>query len=103
MACIWEANTKRAKVLKDILLRCSIPLSLCRGQAYDGASNMQGKRKGIATQIRMEAPSALPVHCFAHSLNLCLQNAVRKIAALRNGLDLVKEIAQLINKRFNEN
>ena len=27
--------------IKDILIRCSLPLSLCRGQAYDGASNMQ--------------------------------------------------------------
>ena len=35
--------------IKDILIRCSLPLSLCRGQAYDGASNMQGCRKGVAT------------------------------------------------------
>ena len=29
-------------VIKDILIRCSLPLSQCRGQAYDGASNMMG-------------------------------------------------------------
>ena len=57
---------------------------------------MQGKRKGVATQIRKEVPSAFPVHWFAHSLNLCLQHAGRKIAILRNGLDVVKEISQLI-------
>ena len=33
-------------VIKDLLCRCDIPLSLCRGQGYDGAANMQGKRKG---------------------------------------------------------
>lgn len=32
-------------VLKDMLTRCALPLSLCRGQAYDGAATMQGKRK----------------------------------------------------------
>ena len=29
-------------VMKDILCRCSLPLALCRGQAYDGAANMSG-------------------------------------------------------------
>ena len=32
-------------VVKDLPLRCILPLPLCRGQAYDGASAMQGKRK----------------------------------------------------------
>ena len=35
--------------IKDILICCSLPLSLCIGQAYDGASNMQGCGKGVAT------------------------------------------------------
>ena len=83
-------------VLKDILVRCALPLSFCRGQAYDGASNMQGIRRGVATQIRKECPAALPVHCFAHSLNLCLQDAGRQITLLRDALDIVREIAQLI-------
>ena len=30
------------RVMKDILLRCSIPLSLCHGQAYDRAAIMKG-------------------------------------------------------------
>ena len=29
-------------VLKDILIRLNIPLSNCRGQCYDGTSNMTG-------------------------------------------------------------
>ena len=89
------ANTI-TKVLKDLLIRCAFPISLCRGQAYDGAANMQGIRKGVATQIRAECPAALPVHCFAHSLNLCLQDAGRKISLLRDALDVVREISQLI-------
>ena len=58
---------------------------------------MQGARKGLATLIKNECPAALAVHCLAHSLNLCLQDAARKIPALRNALDLVREIVQLIN------
>ena len=35
-------------VLKDLLLRCDLSLKLCRGQAYDGASVMQGNKSGVA-------------------------------------------------------
>ena len=59
-------------VIKDLLIRCNLPLALCRGQVYDGAANMQGRRTGVATRIKSEQPAALPVHCCAHSLNLCL-------------------------------
>ena len=57
---------------------------------------MQGKRTGVATRMLKDNPAALPVHCLAHSLNLCLQDAGRKIQLLRDALDLVKEISQLI-------
>lgn len=76
---------------------CGLSLSLCLGQAYDGASAMQGRRKGLATLIKTEVPAALPVHCLAHSLNLCLQDTGRKILLLRDAIDLVREIVKLIN------
>ena len=83
-------------VIKDILICMSLPLSLCRGQAYDGAAVMQGKRTGVATRLKEEEEAALPVHCLAHSLNLCLQDAGRKIQVIHNGMDVVKEIVKLI-------
>ena len=93
-------NTKAETLfvaLKNVLVSCGLSLSLCRGQAYDGASAMQGRRKGLATLIRAEVPAALHVHCLAHSLDLCLQDAGRKILLLRDAIDLVREIAKLIN------
>lgn len=83
-------------IIKDILIRCNLPLSLCRGQAYDGAANMQGKRTGVATRLREEQPAAIPVHCFTHCLNLCLQDASRKLVYVRDALDTVREIGKLI-------
>lgn len=85
------ANTI-TEVIKYLLIRCNLPLSLCRGQAYDGAATMQGRRKGVATQIRDSNPAALPVHFFGHCLNLCLQDVGRQIPALRDTLDTVWEI-----------
>ena len=51
---------------------------------------MQGIRKGVATQIKGECPADLPVHCFAESLNLCLQDAGRQITLLQDAIDIVR-------------
>ena len=42
------------RVVKDSLIRMNLPIKNCRGQAYDGASNMQGNFKGVATRIQQE-------------------------------------------------
>ena len=84
------------EVVTDILTRCGLPLPMCKGQALDGASNMQVKRNGLAVKIKKEVPAALSLHCLAHCLNLCLQDAGRKVTVLRDALELVLEIAKLI-------
>jgi len=45
--------------VKDCLIRLCLPISQCRGQAYDGASNMSGYLNGVAAQIQKNVPSAL--------------------------------------------
>ena len=47
-----------------------LPLNKCRGQAYDGLSNMSGPKSGIAARILKEEAAALPVHCLAHCINM---------------------------------
>ena len=83
-------------IIKDLLIRCNLPVALCRGQAYDGVANMQGRRSGVATRFLEEQPAAIPVHCCAHSLNLYLQDAGRKLTCLRNPLELCREMINLI-------
>ena len=57
-------------VMKDILLKYQLNLDLCRGQCYDGASNMLGKSSCVATQIFAEQAKAHYTHRHAHSLSL---------------------------------
>ena len=66
------------------------------GQGYDGCSVMMGHLTGVATQLRQIEPTALQVHCFAHSLNLCLQDAAKLCVIVRDCLGLVYEMLQLI-------
>jgi len=82
--------------LKDCLIRLCLPISQCRGQAYDGASNMSGYLNGVAAQIQKNVPSALFVHFSAHCTNLCLQSVGRQCVSIRDALDIVMEISQLI-------
>ena len=51
-----KKSSTNVAVMKDILLRYQLNLDMCRGQAYDGASNMLGKSSGVATQIFAEQP-----------------------------------------------
>ena len=57
--------------IKDTyLLRMTVDLSICRGQCYDGASNMSGVKNGVAAQICSEEKHVIFTHCYGRSLNL---------------------------------
>ena len=71
-------------------------LVLCRGQAYDGAANMSGYISGVAARIQRVEPSAIFVHCLAHSNNLCLKSVSRISVCVHESLDLVMGLGQLI-------
>ena len=45
-------------VVKDILLRCTLPIDLCRGQAYDGTAVMQKRLSGVAAIIQQDVSQA---------------------------------------------
>jgi hypothetical protein len=64
--------------IKDSLVRFCLPIGQCRGQAYDGASNMMGHINGVAARIQKDEPAAIYVHCLAHCTNLSLQTVCRK-------------------------
>ena len=59
-------------------------------------ANVSGHLTGLAAQIQKDVPSALFVHCFAHCMNRCLQAVGRAFVPVRNALDLVMELSQLI-------
>ena len=83
-------------VIKDSLIRLSLPIGQCRGQAYDGASNMSGHISGVAARLQQLESTAIFVHCFAHCTNLCLQTLGRQSQCVHNALELVMGISQLI-------
>ena len=82
--------------IKDALLQMNINLSKCRGQCYDGASNMSSVRNGVAAQIISEEKSAIYTHCYGHSLSLAVSDCIKKCRICSDALDVAFEITKLI-------
>lgn len=82
--------------IKDILLRIQISLDKCRGQCYDGASNMLGKKSGVAKQIFEIQPKAHYTHCHCHSLSLSVNDLTKQSKLLSDTMDTAGEITILI-------
>lgn len=57
---------------------------------------MTGRLSGVKTRILQQCNKALFVHCCAHSLNLALQDATRSVNVVRDTLDYVKELNNVI-------
>ena len=90
-----EANTLVER-LKDTLLRMNICIHDCRGQSYDGASNMCGVRNGVSMQILAKEPRATFMYCYGHALNLATADVVRNVKCLKNTLDTTLEVSKLL-------
>ena len=82
--------------IKDALLQVQIDLSMCRGQCYDGASNMSGVKHGVAAQITSTEKRAVYMHCYAHALNLAVGYTVKQSKVCCEALEIDYEISKLI-------
>ena len=63
------------KQSRDSLNAMGLSLDQCRGQGYDGASNIIGCLKGLATRVSNDFPMAVFSYCNGHMLNLIVQDA----------------------------
>ena len=82
--------------IKDVLLRMNVNIANCRGQCYDGASNMSGARKGVAKLINQEESRAIYMHCYGHALNLAVGDCMKSSKICKDTLDTSFEITRLI-------
>ena len=71
-------------------------MSDLRGHTYDGASNMLGKRSGVAVQIKRVRPKVIETHCHGHFLNLSVEDATKSNRLINDVLEIVVEITKLI-------
>ena len=80
------------------MLRLNLDVSKCRGQCYDGAAVMAGKKNGVAKQIQDEYPKCLYTYCHGHALNLAVKDSISRVSVVNDVLETVAEIAKLVKK-----
>ena len=76
-----EAKVKTADALTHIIVDTLSDFHIKEkliAQTYDGAATMKGRVNGVQTQVRREYPNAHFVHCYAHQLNLVMEQACSK-------------------------
>ena len=90
-----DSNTL-VTTIEDVLLRMNLKLTQCRGQCYDGASNMVGCKNGVATQLLAKEKRAVLTHCYGHALNLAIGDSMKQSKVCRDALDTAYEISKLL-------
>lgn len=79
------------------LEKLNIDIFYCRGQAYDGGSNMSGKFKGVQARIAGIQPLAIYSHCANHKLNLAISKAC-SVACIRNAIGVISSVANFFRQ-----
>ena len=73
-----------------------IPLTDCRDQYYEGASNMVGAETGVATPFKEVVSRALLIYCYSQALQLAVASTIKVIKLMRDTLDVAVELKQFI-------
>ena len=86
-----------SKLLLEKLRDLGVDIRNCRGQTYDGASNMSGHLNGVQAHIQKVEPRAVYIHCANHVLNLAIEDAVNASSILSGAIELAHEVAKLFD------
>lgn len=85
-----------ANVIINTINSLNINILYLRGQGYDGAASMSGQLKGVHAIINQKYPTALYVHCAAHSLNLAISDA-SEVQGIRNCTGIIGKVYSFFN------
>jgi hypothetical protein len=80
------------ELVKKVMTDHGLELDDIVGECFDGASNMSGVRKGVAARMKECSPRGVYVHCYAHILNLALQDTMSDVEPLRNALGTLQSL-----------
>ncbi|XP_068673214.1 zinc finger MYM-type protein 1-like [Montipora foliosa] len=64
------------ELAKTAINKLDLRLENIIAECFDGAANMSGIRKGLATRMKECSPLGIYVHCYGHLLNLALQDTM---------------------------
>ena len=65
-------------------------------ECFDGASNMCGEYKGVATRMLETSPLSIYIHCYGHIINLALKDTLENVPVVRNTLGVLQSLYNFI-------
>ena len=71
------------ELVKKVITEHGLKLHDIAGECFDGPSNMSCVWKGIAGRMEECSPRGVYVHCYAHILNLALQDTMSDVEPLQ--------------------
>ena len=80
------------ELVKHVLGKLELKLDEIVGECFDGAANMSGVQRGLATRIKDCSPLSIYVRCYGHLLNLAVQDTMTDIEPLRNALGTIQSL-----------
>ena len=85
------------KLAKIAINRLDLRLENSIAECFDGAANMSGICKGLATRMKEYSPLGIYVHCYGHLLNLALQDTMTEIETLRNAVGTIQSLYNFLH------
>jgi hypothetical protein len=82
------------------LTKYGIPLSMCRAQGYDGASNMSGMNAGLHILVKECSPN---VHCCGHRLNLCIFDSSKAVPSIADCFSVLQQVYNIVSASTKRN
>ena len=80
-------------MIVDILKDLKLPVKDLIGKGFDGAANMSGKDEGVQRHLtEAGAEFSIYFHCFAHKLNLVLEQSVETVPSVKEIFETVGDI-----------
>ncbi|CAM4983524.1 unnamed protein product [Rotaria socialis] len=99
---LYELSRQNAEaiveVIFDILTRCGLNISDCRGQSYDGASSMSGIYGSVSDLVLKQQSKAFFVHCNAHCLDLAVHDLTNECPTISNCILFTKDIIDFVRR-----
>ena len=101
MIALVRVENTTALNLCDVILqqldKLNLSLDCVVGQCFDGASNMAGQYSGVQARLKEVCPrQPVYIHCWAHVLNLVLQDVVKGVQLCSKTFDLLQKIYVVI-------
>ena len=80
------------QLISDAIKDLGLDLSKIVGLGFDGAANMSGPNRGVATRFKDVSPLAVYIHCYGHLLNLAVKDCLSSLPLLRNTLGTIQSL-----------